>query len=261
MAGMLKLLLICALLVPAAPRALQTEGPAPELVAQAVEAIDGAFKNKKTGTEKLVAALNAYGRTADKEVVKSVAAGLKRKQSEVQLAAIEALRFNPHPDALEALHHSFKKDKKLRKKDELYSALVKAICQHGSESSIPLLSRNPLHKISHDVARARVLGFGMIRHADSVAGLVKLLQSVTARVREPLMEDFRTSLYLLTGVDKGTNTRAWLAWWNKNKKTIKVATEAPKLPELAQIRWERYWGLERTCERGKKRRERGDDPE
>jgi hypothetical protein len=256
---MLNLIFAAALLFPSVPQDTPQDLPSPELIEEATTKLEEAYKSKDT--DEITAALNTYGRTLDAKVVKEVAKGLKHKESEVQAASIEALRFNQHPDALDALHKTFTGDKNLRKNDELYTALIKAICQHGSAKSIPLLSKNPLNKVTHDVARARILGYGMIRDADSVEGLIKLMQSVTYRQREPYMEDFRTSLYLLTGVDKGTNTQAWIKYWNDNKKTLEVPTEIPKLPELAQIRWNRYWGLETVEERKEKRSERGDDPE
>ncbi len=256
---MLHFLLAAAFLFPATPQDSPDDLPTPELIEEATTKIDEAFKTRET--EEIVAALATYGRTLDAAVIKSVAKGLKHKQPEVQAAALEALRFNAHPDALKPLHKTFKDNKKLRKNNELYTALIKAICQHGSKTSLPLLSKNPLSKVTHEVARARILGYGMIRDTDSIAGLMKLMQSVTFRVREPYMEDFRLSLYILTGVDKGTNAAAWQAWWNDNKKKHEVDPTAPKLPELAQIRWDRYWGLETKEDRGEKRRERGDDPE
>jgi HEAT repeats len=256
---MLQVLLAAAFLFPSVSQDTPPELPKPEVVEEAGEKLAEAYRSKKP--EAIVAAMTAYGRTRDAKIVKSVAKGLKHKDLEVQRAAIDALRYNQDPEALKVLHKTFNSDKQLRKSNELYTALIKAICQHGDKSSLPLLSKNPLNKVTHDVARARILGYGMIRDADSVKGLMKLMQSVTFRQREPYMEDFRTSLYLLSGVDKGTNAEAWQSWWNKNKKTLKVSVEAPKLPEEAQNRWNRYWGLERSYERKQKRHERGDDPE
>ena len=209
----------------------------------------------------MVAALTAYGRTAAPKVVDQVERGLAHKEREVQAAAIEALRYNAHADALEALHKVLKKDKKLRKDAELYAALVRAVCQHGDTSSLKVLGKNPLDKLDRQVGRARILGYGMIRDRESVAALMKLLQSLGLRERQNYMQDFRIALYVLSGVDKGTNVEAWQTWWNDHKKTLEIAEKAPKLPETEQLRWNRYWGLDLEYQRDTKRRERGDDPE
>lgn len=235
------------------------DGPSPEEVEKARVELDRALDAKEV--EAQVAALTAYGRTPAAAVVDQVERGLAHKEREVKSSAIEALRFNAHPDALKALHKVLKKDKRLRKDAELYAALVRAVCQHGSASSLSLLGKNPLDKLDRQVGRARILGYGMIRERESVAELMKLLQSLGLRERQNYLSDFRIALYVLSGVDKGTNVEAWQAWWNDNKKTLKVAEEAPKLPEVEQLRWNRYWGLDLEYQRDTKRRERGDDPE
>lgn len=240
------------------------EVPKPEEVAAAVETLDEAFDSKEA--DKVAAALTAFGRMNAAEIVAWDAKGLRHDEKAVKTAALEALRFNPHADALELLHKTLQRDKPLEKDDALRALLVKAICQHGDASSLKVLAKNPLERdqregAGREVLRARILGLAMIRERESAAQLVKLLQSLSLREREPFLEDFRTALYLLSGVDKGTNVDAWQAWWNDNKKDLVVAKEPPKLPEEKQLAWNRYWGLDLEYQRKEKRRERGDDPE
>ena len=116
---MLHLALAAALCLPAAQ---DTTGPKPEEIEKARVELDRALDRKEV--EAMVAALTAYGRTPAPKVVDQVERGLAHKEREVQAAAIEALRYNAHADALEALHRVLKKDKKRANLTECISCHV-----------------------------------------------------------------------------------------------------------------------------------------
>ena len=44
-------------------------------------------------------------------------------------------------------------------------------------------------------------------------------------------------------------------------KSFEVSSKPPRLPNAVQNQWNGYWGLDRIEERGRRREDRGDDPE
>jgi hypothetical protein len=84
----------------------------------------------------------------------------------------------------------------------------------------------------------------MIRHRDSVEGVIGLMRKVGRHRAQRHMEDVRTALMVLTGVDHGRSQDAWNEWWNDNKRTLEIQAEPHALPKKAQREWDRYWGLE-----------------
>jgi len=245
---MLPYLLAIALLLPTAQQDNEKRDndkkrdPA-EVTQSDAASLEAALAKGSTREEK-VAAIRVHALKEDPEVVLLIAKALGDKQRGVQVAAIEALRFNPAPSGLDALEQALKKDKKIREDGYLHAALVRAVCQHGNKSSLEFLINDPLSKANPEVSRARILGLGMIRIKKSVAGLMGLMQRVPSRTLRPYMDDFRVALYVLTGIDHGTNSREWIRWWDANKRVVKVAAAPPKLPGLVQLEWNRYWELE-----------------
>ena len=109
--------------------------------------------------------------------------------------------------------------------------------------------------------RARIYGIARFREAKSVEELFDLMKRFGKYNAQSYMGDISTALMVLTGVDHGRSQAAWTAWWNENKRKLKVSPELPKLPRKTLYSWSRYWGLELPEERRKRRGERGDDPE
>jgi hypothetical protein len=203
-----------------------------------------------------VAAIQQHCSVVDAKVIEWIAKGLRGSERDVQAASIEALRLTVHPHALDALHRTYKTDKKIEKDSELYAALIRAFAQHGDPASVRLLTSNPLNKGDRTVARARILGLGMIRHRDAVEGVIGLMRKVGRHRAQRHMEDVRTSLMILTGADHGRSQEAWNGWWNDNKRTLEISEKPHALPKKTQKAWDRYWGLEQSKD---ERRERGGD--
>ena len=258
---MLHFLLTAALLLPAPLQdSRDPDEPDPKVVAAAVKDLEEAFKKKEF--EERVAAIVRNSEVVHPDVIELLGQAIKKdKADEVVLESFKALRWMDHPEALELLHRTYKKNKKLRKKYELYAALLQAIGQHGSEESISILADKPFSVQSRQVIAARVLGLGHVRSPKSVEALIGAMRTAGEKRVMPHMADFRTSLMVLTGVDQGTAQQPWIDWWNGNKKSFEVPERPALLPRALQYRWDRYWGYDTDYGRGTKREDRGGDPE
>lgn len=247
--------LLAAALLLAPPQ--DPEAPDPARVERAVAELSEAFK--KGGAEERNAAIERNRDVLDAEVVEWIERGLRDRSVEVQTGAIEALRTMDHPDALKALETCYRRDRKLRKNAELYAALLRAIGQHRSPSSIALLADDVWSVQERDVVRARIFGLGHIRDPRSVEALMGVMKSAGRQRIQPYMEDFRLALMALTGADQGASQDLWITWWNANKRDLEIAPEEPKLPKLKAQQWAYYWGRGRVEERPRRRTGRGRD--
>jgi HEAT repeat protein len=247
---MLSLLAACLLAL--AP--LQEPPPDAKAVEKAVVELETAFTKGKTPER--IAAIENAATLADPAVIARIARGLKDADATVQAAAIEALRYLRHADALEALHELAKRDKKLQKDPEQYAKLLKAIGQHGSPSSIPVLAEGGLTPDAN-LTRARLLALANIRDKAALEQLMTLMHAAGRDKVDEHMQAFQLALIRLTGADHGTSQDAWTAWWNEHKKTFEVSAEPPLLTKPMQMRWDDFWGTYTARERAKKRGERG----
>lgn len=255
---MLSFVLTAALALPA----LQDDdkGPPAGEVSAALERLDTAF-SKGAAVDQIQAIESAVPVVAPAVIEALVDNGLRNKERDVRRATIGALGLMVHEDALDELHRVLKRDKKITKDPEVFELLIKSIGRHASPSSVDLLSKNVFKVPENRVVRARILALGNIRTNESLEALVGLMRVTRREKVQNNMEHFRTSLMILTGVDKGKSQQLWMGWWNDNKKTFEVGEKAPRLPKKMQQAWDMYWGRGRTYERGKKRGERGQDPE
>ena len=217
----------------------QPSPPDPEVLEKALEELEQAFEEGEAADR--IAAMEAHRKVLDPEVIAWIAKGLKDKDPKVQAAAIGTLRFQPHPEALKALHELYKRDKKLRKDDQLTAKLLKAIGQHGSPDSIDVLTDDVSENRTMGCVQARILGLGNIRSEESVEELMGLMKKAGRWKIQHVMEEFRLALCHLTGADRGESQEAWQAWWNDNKKTFEVAARPAVMPRQLQRRWDLYW--------------------
>lgn len=256
---MLELVLSLAALVPPAGAAVPLDTGELERIERARAELKQAFQHGDVDAR--LRAIADHRRVADAEVLEWIAKGLERVDDEdlrVPIAALDALRYAEHPEALKQLHRACKRDKKLREHEELGPRLFRSIAWHGDPSSIELLADDPFSTRTADFVRARIYGLGHIRDPRAVEALMDMMKKVGRNKVDTWMDDFRLSLMVLTGADEGKSVEGWTRWWNDHKKGLEVAPEAPKLPRLMQIRWDDYWGVRTRQERGKRREERGD---
>lgn len=229
--------------------------PTAEQVKAAVGAIEAALRG--VDAAKKVEAIKVNSAVVDAKVVEAVAKGLREKEQEVKLAAIEALRFTAHPDARRALEHWMRAERSLKDQPEVYAAALKGLGQHGSKESIELLSEDLWGAQDHAIIQARILSLGRIKDRAAVEKLMDMLKSAGPNKVEPFMDDARLSLMVLTGVDQGKSRELWQRWWQEHKDKFQVPKTEPELSKLDAYRWKSYWGEQMGTPRGERRGERG----
>jgi HEAT repeat protein len=234
--------------------------PDPEKIKAAVARLEEAFTKGKSPER--IQALEAAVPLLDAKVIEWVRKGLRDSDPAVVQRALESLRFMRHPDALEALHDYYRRERaKLRKDDELLGRVLKAVAQHQSAKSIDVLADDPWGNTSNAVIEARILGLGNIRAVESVEALLGLMRVAGPLKVQPHMNDFRLALVVLTGSDQGNSQDAWMKWWNDHKQGFQVAAKQAPMAKPMQLRWDYYWGNEMKRDRPPGRGDRGNDPE
>ena len=143
----------------------QDPAPDPEVVAAAVADLAAAFRGGVK--EEKVRALERASDVAAPAVVDEVTRGFKDREHEVRAATIQALRWMADPAALEALRENARQNRTIKKDEELYPAILKAVGQHGDPSSVPLLSHKPFDSPFYQAGRARILGLGRIPFSEA----------------------------------------------------------------------------------------------
>lgn len=238
---------------PPPPPAGTEKEPTP---AEAAQAIAEALQDKDAALAEGV--LRKYGRIADPLVVKEIGAGLKHAEVPVRLAAVEALRFNPHADATELLLKQ-KSNKKLLEDAVTGEAFALALGQKRDKRAIPLLKDGltATGSTNNKVMSAKLFALGRIRDKESCEVLMDFLNSAALKT-ELFMGEVRTSMTVLTGVDVGKSRKDWLDWWRDHKAKFKIVAEEPPLPEgLAGMSWKRRWATPEEIEAWKKERGAG----
>lgn len=234
----------------------EREGPDPKRVAEAVRELESALAQRDPALRE--AALLEY-RVPAPEVVALLAKAVGDREERVRRAALEALRYTPHESALEALHKTWKRDKALRKHVELAPVLYRAIGWHGDPESLSILESNLFGDENPESIRARILAMGNIRHVESIEHLLDVGRKTRGLRVRPYVDELRTSLAMLLGVDKGEVLERWEDHWKEVRKEFVMAEKPPLLPEALQYRWNRFWGLETRIRRGPRREDRGSE--
>jgi hypothetical protein len=233
--------------------------PSAEDVARAVESIGEAFDARDVkGIER---ALEAARDVPHADVVRSVVRGLADERMEVKLATLQTLRWIEHPGALDALHRTAK-ERGLMKQPELALAVLRGIGEHAEVRSIPVLGHDPFQPDDAYCVRARLFGLARIRTLEALEAVLGILATVGnsgQRLVRSRMGDARIALMLLTGVDQGHSPELWETWWRENRKTFRIPTEVPLLPNELLVDWNKFWGLRRPGERRTRREDRGQD--
>jgi hypothetical protein len=240
----------------------QTSRPPPpaEVVARVETSLDEALRSGELRA--IESALETAREAPHPAVVHAVVRFLEDERVEVKLAALQALRWLEHPDALDALHRAAK-DRKLMRVPELAQAVLRGIGQQAQPSSIAVLANDPFEPFEAGCLRARILGLARIRRVEALEALFGILAPVGTggqRRIQSRMGDVRLGLMILTGVDRGASPELWESWWRDNKKSFRVPDEMPPLPKELRKDWETFWDLPRVYEREGRREDRGQDP-
>jgi HEAT repeat protein len=238
--------------------------PDAAVVKATVADLEKAFKDGDAPQR--VKSIEAAAHVLDAEVVDRIAKALRDKESDVQKAAIEALRMMGHPSAVKDLEDAAKHEPRLTKDVELHAAVLRALGQHGSPSSIDILADDFWSDLDERLMEARILSLGRIRSKAAVEKLIDLMKTRGPLKIQPQMRHFRIALIVLTGADQGTSQEGWLKWWNDNHGKLEVAPKPAALPKQLQGKWDEYWGEAKPGDRparrggGDKDGEGKDDP-
>ncbi|MCK6446558.1 MAG: HEAT repeat domain-containing protein [Planctomycetes bacterium] len=245
---MWNLLVLIALAFPTLAFQAPKDGPPSAQTVQATVAkLETAFRSKKSA--ECAAAIREATPVLDARVIEWIAKGIEIDDAPLCATALDALGAMRHPDALAALQRAWKRDKELRKHDELGGRALKAIARHQDPQTIELLAADPFESKNHAALQARIFGLANIRSKQSVEKLVAMMRLVGPQKLEPYMPDFRLALFVLTGHDEGRAAQLWFDWWNDHQKDFEVSKELPELPKLDRARWNSYWGIEDESQR------------
>lgn len=197
--------------------------------------LKGLFAKGKS--EERIAAIARAAELPDAEVIAGIAKGLKDEDPKVLGAAIDALRYLPHADALGALLATLERDKKLAKDAELSLRLVRAIGQHANAAAAEKLAAIGLDG-EGGVVDARLLAIANVRSVRSVELPIELSRSASEEKLGPRTGTPRLALARLTGNDLGPTRQCWHEWWSAEKKRCEIKPEPPLMTKEMQLRWE-----------------------
>ena len=181
--------------------------------------------------------LQRYGQIADTKVVREVGRALRHKDTDVQAAALHALRFNEHESVVaELIKH--RRNKRLVEHHVLGAEYYLALGQHGDLKALPIIKFNLKSARSRDkVTTARILALGKMRTRASVDTLIDLFRTARGGSRN----NVRLSLVALTGEDLGGGWVAWARWWAKARRGFKVDKTEPKMSDRLAKDWGKVW--------------------
>lgn len=245
-----------------------TEEPAPDAETtqeaeeltpeQAREMLESAVKSKQL--DLIFVAIEEAGRIDDDKLVKQLGDLLKHKDGEVRRLSLTALRYNPNEDSLDVLL-KHKKNKAILEDEIAAEQYYFALGQKGDKKALKVLT-DGLSKTNRGdkVTRARILALGRIRDTDSVEALIDVMVSGSLRRRHPQLTEIHTSLSVLTGADVAMNQDAWIAWWNDNKKGLKLTDQEQELgTRKGRAAWMTVWATPEDQELMKLAQKKGKD--
>lgn len=205
-------------------------------------------------------AIQDAGRVEDKKVAKAVGDFLKHKDSEVRYEALRALRYNEHPEATNVLLKQ-KKNKAILEDERAAEEYYLSLGQKRDKRAIKILADGLMSTNRGDkLTRARIVSLGRIREVDSVEALMNCLVSGGARRRHPQLMEIHTSLSVLTGAILKPSQDNWIAWWNDNKRGLKLTKEEQELDsKKARAAWMTLWATPEDKELMEAARKAGKD--
>ena len=219
--------------------------------AHAAQRLLDAFKDGTAEEERIDALAEAKG-VLDPRVVALVADALRDRSVTVRRGAIDALGAIDDPEALQQLHRLYGRDEKLRKDEETFVRLLRAIGRKGQPSSVAILVDDVFDQVTVRTATARIQGLGRIRTDESLAALFELTTKAGGRSPRrsragedsgtPVDRALRLSIAVLSGQELEVDRAVWQRWWSENRKTFHVEKERPVLSASLVAQWEQYWG-------------------
>jgi len=239
--SMLSLVLSAALALPLIANDDQEVETLPPAVEQALKELDNALETKIEGM--IVSVIFRHKELVHPAVIERFASALKHRKPGVRKTALAALRFMDHEDALLALIKFCEKDKRIRIDRDQLERTLRAIGQHADERSRELFTKPPYESVDETVIRARIRSLGRLRSKQSVIDLMAMYETKEEWKPVDFLDDFRLSLMVLTGVDRGTNPADWKRWWKDAEEDLVIPERLPKLELLDLREWCNYWEL------------------
>ena len=219
--------------------------------AEALDKIKAAIKSESDIV--ILDAIVYAAEVEDKKIIGEFYKLLKHKSADVRLAALEAMRFNNHAEALKRLI-SFGSNKLLENDPEYLAEYIYALGQKADKKAAKLIENDLVMTRAHDedVLKARVYSIGRIREVDSIETLLQLSQSGGGRNGRgggrrtvKMRVEIQTSLAVLTGVELGNNVLDWTSWWSDNKRSFKMSKAESKIDDRKlQAKWDSLWMTE-----------------
>ncbi|MCH2100436.1 MAG: hypothetical protein MK209_00720 [Planctomycetes bacterium] len=241
------------------PAEVEGEQEAEELTPEkALAMIEAAVKSKQL--DLIFIAVQDAGKVPDKKVVKELSKLLKHKDSEVRFETVNALRYNAHDEATNVLLKA-KSNKAIIEDERCAEEYYYALGQKGDKKAVKILADNLTKTNRGDkVTRARILSLGRIREVESVEALMGCMVSGSARGRHPQMTEIHTSLTVLTGAEIRMNQDDWIAWWNDNKRGLKLTKQEQELgSRKGRAAWMTLWATPEDKELMEAARKKGKD--
>ena len=220
--------------------------------AEALAKIKAAIKSESDVV--ILDAIAYAAEVEDKKIIGEFYKLLKHKSVDIRLAALEAMRFNKHDEALKRLL-SFGSNKLLENDAEYLAEYIYALGQKADKKAAKLIKNDLVMTSAHDgdVLKARVYALGRIREVDSIETLLQLSQSGgggggrrgRGRTTAKMRVEIQTSLSVLTGVELGNEVLDWTNWWSDNKRSFKVTKAESKIDDRKlQAKWDSLWMTE-----------------
>lgn len=237
-----------------------------DTVEAAVEALEAAFE-KGVEVPERISAIQDAAAVPHEDVVRALKPGLKDDSQEVLLATMRVLgKMETVEDSLDELVTFYKKDRRLKKDEDLKAETLWCIAWRGSPETLDLLSDDLFTNTNRRVLTARIYGMGRCRTPEAVESLMDIMKSAGKKKVQPFMADLRLSLAVLTGADNGNDQNRWIQWWGDNKRDLHVPEKQPEIHKGLQRKWDNFWGTQRDArgdDEGRGRGERGgdDDPD
>ena len=219
--------------------------------AEALAKIKAAIKSESDIV--ILDAILYAAKVEDKKIIGEFYKLLKHQSIDIRLAALEAMRFNKHDEALKRLL-SFGSNKLLENDAEYLAEYIYALGQKADKKAAKLIKNDLVMTSAHDgdVLKARVYALGRIREVDSIETLLQLSQSGGRGGRRgrgggmaKMRVEIQTSLSVLTGVELGNKVLDWTNWWSDNKRSFKVTKAEGKIDDRKlQAKWDSLWMTE-----------------
>lgn len=219
--------------------------PSPERVEAALVALEAAFPPKgKQSLEVRQEALLEHGWIDDERVIVKVVTTLYDNDLPVRILAVEALGGMTSKRSLLALSKYFeRRHHKTRLDVEIWPRLFQELGRRGDPLAIPTLLIDVRGQMAARTLRARLFALASIRDAESIEGVLSVLEDLDDFHRVRSLPDARIALLVLTGQELEGSAEDLREWWNRSREEFVLPPSPPRLEGEAWQAWRGFWQL------------------